>query len=225
MKVERHDQNNPATVAGKATVLGVGFAILVLPNFGGISGRQTNKQLVATVLLARRHGCHILKTTIMKITTFLALTLALGTSSTVARSQQDSGGGPPDDGEFPVIPLIKALDVNGDGIIDANEITNASVELLKLDKNGDGKLSPEELTPQLPNGQKFSPPDDRKFPPLPIMKALDTNGDGELDSKEIANASAALKTLDKNGDGKLTRDEYMPQFQGGGPDGPPSGNQ
>jgi Ca2+-binding EF-hand superfamily protein len=47
------------------------------------------------------------------------------------------------------------------------------------------------------------------------MKALDKNGDGELDAAEIANAPAALKTLDKNGDGKLTRDEIMPKFPGG----------
>jgi Ca2+-binding EF-hand superfamily protein len=52
------------------------------------------------------------------------------------------------------------------------------------------------------------------------MKALDTNGDGELDAAEIANAPAALKTLDKNGDGKLTRDEIMPKFPGGS-GGPP----
>lgn len=49
-----------------------------------------------------------------------------------------------------------------------------------------------------------------KPPESPIFKALDVNGDGVIDAKEIANASAALKKLDKNGDGKLTRDEVMP---------------
>ena len=150
----------------------------------------------------------------MKITTILALTLALGTSITLVRSQSD-GGRPPDDGRFPVLPLIKALDVNGDGIIDSNEIANASAELLTLDKNGDGKLSADELKPQFPDGAPPDMPSDFKFPVLPIMKALDTNGDGELDAAEIANAAAALKTLDKNGDGKLTRDEFMPKFSGG----------
>ncbi len=56
-------------------------------------------------------------------------------------------------------------------------------------------------------------------PPLPaIVRALDANHDGVIDSNEIANASAALKTLDKNGDGKLTPDEFMgprPQRHGG----------
>jgi len=60
-----------------------------------------------------------------------------------------------------------------------------------------------------------------KPPESPIFKALDVNGDGVIDAKEIANAPAALKKLDKNGDGKLTRDEIMPAHPRGqgGPGG------
>ena len=64
---------------------------------------------------------------------------------------------------------------------------------------------------------------------LPLMKALDANGDGVIDAKEIANAPAALKTLDKNKDGKLTEEELRPNFGGpgggrpGGPGGAPGG--
>lgn len=58
---------------------------------------------------------------------------------------------------------------------------------------------------------KEKPPEgERKRPNVPVIAALDTNGDGVLDAVEIANASASLKKLDKNGDGKLTRDELMP---------------
>lgn len=39
---------------------------------------------------------------------------------------------------------MRALDANGDGIIDAEEIANAPTALRKLDKNGDGKLTPDE---------------------------------------------------------------------------------
>jgi hypothetical protein len=53
-------------------------------------------------------------------------------------------------------------------------------------------------------------------PPLPVMLALDVNGDRVIDANEIANASAALKQLDKNGDGQLTDDETCPPRPEGG---------
>ena len=48
-------------------------------------------------------------------------------------------------------------------------------------------------------------------PMMPIMAALDKNGDRIIDAEELKNAPAALKTLDKNSDGKLTEDEYRTQ--------------
>ncbi|MFA6544771.1 MAG: EF-hand domain-containing protein [Limisphaerales bacterium] len=58
-------------------------------------------------------------------------------------------------------------------------------------------------------------------PPVhPLETALDANGDGVIDAKEIANAVAALKKLDKNGDGRLTGDEYRPAPPAGGFGGP-----
>ncbi|MDD4871163.1 MAG: hypothetical protein PHR77_11445 [Kiritimatiellae bacterium] len=53
----------------------------------------------------------------------------------------------------------------------------------------------------------------RPAPGMAILKALDKNGDKVIDTREIANASAALKELDKNDDGKLTPDEIMPRPQ------------
>lgn len=47
-------------------------------------------------------------------------------------------------------PLMAALDANHDGVIDADEIANASAALKALDKNGDGKLTQEELRPPGP---------------------------------------------------------------------------
>jgi len=44
----------------------------------------------------------------------------------------------------------------------------------------------------------------------PVMRAIDTNGDGDLSTEEINNVVSALKSLDADGDGKLSRDELRP---------------
>ncbi len=143
------------------------------------------------------------------------------------------------------------LDANHDGVIDADEIANATAALKKLDKNGDGQLSMDELLapPPRPGGTNGAPdatrgprpdgppgggPNGKNHPPLPpIIAALDANHDGVIDADELANAPAALKTLDKNGDGQLTPDEFRPPGKGGpgghpggrGPGGPPPDGQ
>ena len=175
----------------------------------------------------------------------LAATLpALHTFAQPDGGNQGPGGNQNGGGQRrPMPPILKALDANGDGVIDAAEIANASKALLTLDKNGDGKLTADELRPQRPGGpgagdkgtdsNRPPRPDGDKQggqgpggsgghrPMMPLMKALDANGDGTLDADEIANASKALLTLDKNGDGKLTRDELRPQRPDGdkGPSG------
>ena len=67
---------------------------------------------------------------------------------------QDAGNLPGHRGmsgpRLPASPIIAALDLDGDGVIDANEIAKAPKSLKKLDKNGDGKLTPDEYRPQRP---------------------------------------------------------------------------
>ena len=50
---------------------------------------------------------------------------------------------------LPSAPIIMALDSNGDGIIDADELAKAAEALKALDKNHDGKLTPDEYRPQM----------------------------------------------------------------------------
>ena len=63
---------------------------------------------------------------------------------------QPQGGQGKEGGKRPLPPIITALDANGDGVIDADEIANASAALKKLDKNGDGKLTRDEYLPPRP---------------------------------------------------------------------------
>ena len=154
-----------------------------------------------------------------KSSLILALTMALSTWSATAQPSgdpPDQGGDAPHHGRHGPPPdsiIIKALDTNGDGIIDAAEIANAPAALLKLDTNGDGKLTRDEYLPQRLGGGTNTPPagaSGHRPPKPPIIAALDVNGDGVIDASEIANAPAELLTLDKNGDGQLTPDEWRP---------------
>lgn len=45
-------------------------------------------------------------------------------------------------------PLVRALDLNNDGMLDADELAKAPESLRKLDSNRDGKLTQEEYLPQ-----------------------------------------------------------------------------
>ncbi len=46
---------------------------------------------------------------------------------------------------------------------------------------------------------------------MPVMTALDADGNGFIEPSELSNAGAALMNLDKNGDGRLSVDELQPR--------------
>ena len=129
-----------------------------------------------------------------------------------------SGGGP---GRSPLPPIFTALDINGDGKIDATEIAQAPSSLLKLDRNGDGKISLDECLPAGASGGPGGPlggpsgpggPGGSGIaPPLPpIVMIFGPDRDGMISAAAIARAPELLLKLDRNGDGKLTADEYLP---------------
>ncbi len=75
-------------------------------------------------------------------------------------------------------------------------------------------------SPPPPEGRpKGERGDKGRFPPPPVLKALDPNGDKTIDADEIAGAADALKALDKDGDGKLTPEELRPPRPEGKPGG------
>jgi hypothetical protein len=126
----------------------------------------------------------------MKTMLALAGLLALGATALIVKAQDNGGpqngdgrNGPPMSGHrLPPVPaIIRALDANHDGVIDADEIANAVAVLKSLDKNGDGVLTPDEFDgrphPPRPDkhdadnasrpngGDSAGPPDD--LPPGP----------------------------------------------------------
>jgi Ca2+-binding EF-hand superfamily protein len=150
----------------------------------------------------------------LKILLTLGLPFSLAAAALAQPSDAPHGPRP---GHRPPPPLLRALDADQDGEISAGEIAAAPSSLRVLDSNADGTISAAELHPPRPADAPM-PPDaanhparaDRPHPVDPILRALDTDGNGELSPAEIANAAISLRTLDANGDGKLTRDELRP---------------
>ena len=150
------------------------------------------------------------------------------------------GGGMPD--MMQMLPVLAALDADGNKEISAEELNGSATALGKLDKNQDGKLVEEEIRPSFggrgggpggqggPQGRGPGGPGGQGGPGgrggpggaggmmrmMPVHAALDANESGEIDAAEITNAAAALQKLDGNKDGKLTSDEVTPRFGGGG---------
>jgi EF hand len=110
-------------------------------------------------------------------TKLMLATLMLGTSALVAGAQEtpgDNQSGPPSRGHRPPPPaIIKAIDANHDGVIDADEITNAAAVLKTLDKNGDGVLTPDEFAGKPPRRPSS---DGADRPPMDGMNRPDGAG-------------------------------------------------
>lgn len=110
-------------------------------------------------------------------------------------------------------PLFAALDTNGDGIIDAQEIANASASLRKLDRNGDGQITEDEVRPAMGgrggqgDGQRGSNgvgPDEM----VARLMQFDRDGDGRLSKDELPERMAGLMARgDTNHDGFLSKEE------------------
>jgi len=116
---------------------------------------------------------------------------------------------------FRIVPVLEALDADGDLTISPAEILGAPDALRKLDRNHHGKLSAEECG--------FLPPGDFHGPSSllaryrrefmrdnPVLAALDANHDGEISAAEIADSAGALRSLDIDNNGSLSPYEVLP---------------
>lgn len=126
-------------------------------------------------------------------------------------------------------------DANSDGKLTKDEIPEEQREMFQrmLDRLGGDSVNKEQFVRAMmfERGAGGRPPGGRPGAPgqpgggpmvaLPVLRALDADGDGEISKAEIEGAAKALAALDKNGDGKLTRDEILPNFPGAGFPGRP----
>lgn len=67
-------------------------------------------------------------------------------------SRGERGPGPRDGAERVAHPIFDALDVDGDGVLSANEIADSWKNLLALDLTGDGTITREEVHAARPEG-------------------------------------------------------------------------
>ncbi len=151
---------------------------------------------------------------------FSLLALMAGLIAVVGLAQEGRGpGGRGGRDMMRMMPVMAALDADGDGVISADEINNASVALRKLDKNGDGKLTEDEIRPNFPQGG----PGGRGFGgpggpggfggpnPDEMVKQLlefDKDGDGQLSKSEVPERLSGLfERGDTNKDGVLSKEE------------------
>ena len=107
---------------------------------------------------------------------------------------------------FHAVPILAALDRDGDLVLSPAEIAAAPAALRTLDRNHDGKLSAEECG--FVSGGDYTR---RAFMfSNPVLAALDADGDGVISAREIAAAPAELRTLDLDRDGRVTAYELLP---------------
>jgi len=117
-------------------------------------------------------------------------------------------------------PIVEALDADGDGVISAEELKNATAALMSLDKDGNGKLTEEEFRPagrgpggpgpagrglEGPGGPPSTPNPDRMFE---HAMGFDMDKDGKLSSSELKRFITDFVSMHGNAEGR------------GGPGGP-----
>lgn len=126
-----------------------------------------------------------------------------------------------------------AMDADGDGALAGAELASQFQSLVsRADADEDGSATEAEILALMtteaeePGGREQGeaggpeaadpgtggegrPPQ----PVIPLMVALDQDGDGAVSGVELASAAQALRALDGDGDGRLTPDELRPRAE------------
>jgi Ca2+-binding EF-hand superfamily protein len=171
------------------------------------------------------------KTYLLSITVILILALSFNHSNAQgSNSDNNRRQGPPPSSSgrnfMWSLPVLKALDSDGDKIISEKELKAASKSLIKLDKNGDGNLTIDEIRPSFgprPSKPKDSPTPKIKFNPIKpklvkeildhstkeILKLLGAEGVPGAKKSEIQNYRRLFGFTDRDKDGKHSKAEYV----------------
>ena len=110
-------------------------------------------------------------------------------------------------------PLMAALDLNGNGKLEADEIDLAVVSLRKLDRNRDGDVTGEEIA-DMPHGAEDHPAPSQAGTQRPKVSPLFHNLDKDKDGKIARNETpvhmrGSFERLDRNGDGFIDEKEQL----------------
>ena len=164
----------------------------------------------------------------------MALAAVVGTAMAEPPSRGDR---PEGERRGPMRGFFEKADADGDGVVTRAEfdaldrVGEVPTEVRdgifsRLDKDGDGVIRPDELRGARPGGPGGPGP-------LPKLRELDTNQDGQIDFDEFQAGEIVSKMpeerrrmvfdrLDRNGDGVLSpldRPERPPHIDGDGPGG------
>ena len=144
--------------------------------------------------------------------TGFSMTIAAGLAQTEDRAPSDRRP----------VGVMAALDRNGNGVIEAEEIDLAVVSLRKLDRNKDGRITREEISGSGPARPSRGRP--------PLLSTLDKDGDGKVSKEEAPERlKERFDRIDSNGDGYIDAEEEKvarQRFRGPqGPDRRPGGQR
>ena len=165
----------------------------------------------------------------MRLIWTVTLGLLAGMAAASAQDGRASGQEGFGRGRFSAFSVgFAALDANGDGVLDAQELEAAPQALAKLDKNSDGRITADEVRPPMPEGRgrggaEGGPGGNLVGEMVKTLMAFDADADGKLSRSELPERFQGIFDRgDENHDGFLTVEEIrkIAAPAGGGPGAP-----